>query len=77
MFSLSESVYNKLSKSDELYYTELTATEGYVRSSREYTVSVSDFTKNSMTSAKKNADTVKNSSSSTPDRLTMRITLPT
>ena len=69
VFSLDESVYNKLDKNDEIYYTELTAPEGYVRSSREYTVSVSDFTKNSMTSAKKNADTVKNSSSPTPDRL--------
>ena len=69
LFSLDERVYNRLDKDDEIYYTELTAPEGYIKSSREYTVSVDNFVKNSVLSAKRDADTVKNSSSSTPDRL--------
>ena len=69
VFSLDESVYNKLDKDDEIYYTELTAPEDYIKSSREYTVSVDNFVKNSVLSAKEKAATVKNSSSSTPDRL--------
>ena len=69
LFSLSESVYNKLSKSDELYYTELTAPDGYVKSSRKYDVSVNDFVKNNVIGAQKQAITVTNSRSSTPDRL--------
>ena len=69
LFSLDERVYNRLDKDDEIYYTELTAPDGYIKSSREYTVSVDNFVKNSVLSAKRDADTVKNSSSSTPDRL--------
>lgn len=69
LFSLDERVYNRLDKDDEIYYTELTAPDGYIKSSREYTVSVDNFVKNSVLSAKRDADTVKNSSSSTPDQL--------
>ena len=69
LFSLDERVYNRLDKDDEIYYTELTAPDGYIKSSREYTVSVDNFVKNSVLSAKRDADTVKNSSSSAPDRL--------
>ena len=68
VFSLDERDYYNLRTKDEIYYTELTAPEGYVRSSREYTVSKKDFTK-TRNEAKEKAATVKNSSSSTPDRL--------
>ena len=69
LFSLDERVYNKLDEDDEIYYTELTAPEGYIKSSREYTVSVDNFVKNSRASAKEKAKTVKNTRTSTPDRL--------
>nr|WP_320787675.1 S-layer homology domain-containing protein [Dysosmobacter sp.] len=68
-FSLDERVYNKLDKNDDLYVIELTAPDGYVKSSRKYDVSVNDFVKNDVIGAEKHAITVTNSRSSTPDRL--------
>ena len=68
-FSLDERVYNKLDKNDDLYVMELTAPDGYVKSSRKYDVSVNDFVKNDVIGAEKHAITVTNSRSSTPDRL--------
>ena len=68
-FSLDERVYNKLDKSDDLYVMELTAPDGYVKSSRKYDVSVNDFVKSNVIGAEKQAITVTNSRSSTPDRL--------
>ena len=68
-FSLDERVYNKLDKNDDLYVMELTAPDGYVKSSRKYDVSVNDFVKNNVIGAQKQAITVTNSRSSTPDRL--------
>ena len=68
-FSLDERVYNKLNKNDDLYVMELTAPDGYVKSSRKYDVSVNDFVKNNVIGAQKQAITVTNSRSSTPDRL--------
>ena len=68
-FSLDERVYNKLDKNDDLYVMELTAPDGYVKSSRKYDVSVNDFVKNNVIGAQEQAITVTNSRSSTPDRL--------
>lgn len=68
-FSLDERVYNKLDKNDDLYVMELTAPDGYVKSSRKYDVSVNDFVKSNVIGAEKQAITVTNSRSSTPDRL--------
>lgn len=68
-FSLDERVYNKLDKNDDLYVRELTAPDGYVKSSRKYDVSVNDFVKNNVIGAQEQAITVTNSRSSTPDRL--------
>ena len=68
-FSLDERVYDKLDKNDDLYVMELTAPDGYVKSSRKYDVSVNDFVKNNVIGAQKQAITVTNSRSSTPDRL--------
>ena len=68
-FSLDERVYKKLVKNDDLYVMELTAPDGYVKSSRKYDVSVNDFVKNNVIGAQKQAITVTNSRSSTPDRL--------
>ena len=62
-------MYNKLDKNDDLYVMELTAPDGYVKSSRKYDVSVNDFVKNNVIGAQKQAITVTNSRSSTPDRL--------
>ena len=67
-FSLDERVYNKL-YNDDLYVMELTAPDGYVKSSRKYDVSVNDFVKNNVIGAQEQAITVTNSRSSTPDRL--------
>ena len=66
-FSLDERVYKKLVKNDDLYVMELTAPDGYVKSSRKYDVSVNAFVKNF--GAQEHAITVTNSRSSTPDRL--------
>ena len=66
-FSLDKRVYNKLDKNDDLYVMELTAPDGYVKSSRKYDVSVNAFVKN--IGAQEHAITVTNSRSSTPDRL--------
>ena len=68
-FSLDERVYNKLNKNDDLYVMELTAPDGYVKSSRKYDVSVNAFVKNNVLGAQEHAITVTNSRSSTPDRL--------
>ena len=69
-FSLDERVYNKLDdKNDDLYVMELTAPDGYVKSSRKYDVSFNAFVKNSVIGAEEYAITVTNSRSSTPDRL--------
>ena len=68
-FSLDERVYDKLDKNDDLYVMELTAPDGYVKSSRKYDVSVNDFVKNNVIGAQEQAITVTNSRSSTPDRL--------
>ena len=68
-FSLDERVYNKLNKNDDLYVMELTAPDGYVKSSRKYDVSVNAFVKNNVLGAEEYAITVTNSRSSTPDRL--------
>ena len=38
-FSLDKRVYNKLDKNDDLYVRELTAPDGYVKSSRKYGLS--------------------------------------
>lgn len=68
-FSLDERVYKKLVKNDDLYVMELTAPDGYVKSSRKYDVSVNAFVKNNVLGAQEHAITVTNSRSSTPDRL--------
>ena len=68
-FSLDKRVYNKLGKNDDLYVMELTAPDGYVKSSRKYDVSVNAFVKNNVIGAQEQAITVTNSRSSTPDRL--------
>ena len=68
-FSLDERVYYKLKKNDDLYVMELTAPDGYVKSSRKYDVSVNAFVKNNVLGAQEHAITVTNSRSSTPDRL--------
>ena len=65
-FSLDERVYNKLNKNDDLYVMELTAPDGYVKSSRKYDVSVNAFVKNNVLGAQEHAITVTNSRSSTP-----------
>lgn len=67
-FSLDKRVYKKLDN-DDLYVMELTAPDGYVKSSRKYDVSVNAFVKNNVLGAEKQAITVTNSRSSTPDRL--------
>lgn len=48
---------------------ELTAPEGYVKSSREYSVSPEDFVKNNVLGAQKQALTVANARTSTPGLL--------
>ena len=68
-FALDERDYNKLSKNDDIYVTELTAPEGYVKSSREYSVSPEDFVKNNVLGAQKQALTVANARTSTPGLL--------
>ncbi len=68
-FSLDERVYKKLVKNDDLYVMELTAPDGYVKSSRKYDVSVNAFVENNVLGAQEHAITVTNSRSSTPDRL--------
>ncbi len=68
-FALDERDYNKLSKNDDIYVTELTAPEGYVKSSREYSVSPEDFVKNNALGAQKQALTVANARTSTPGLL--------
>ena len=67
-FSLDKRVYKKLDN-DDLYVMELTAPDGYVKSSRKYDVSVNALVKNNVLGAEKQAITVTNSRSSTPDRL--------
>ena len=68
-FALDERDCNKLSKNDDIYVTELTAPEGYVKSSREYSVSLEDFVKNNVLGAQKQALTVANARTSTPGLL--------
>ena len=68
-FNLDERVYNKLDKNDDLYVMELTAPDGYVKSSRKYDVSFNAFVKNNVRGAQEQALTVTNARSSTPDRL--------
>ena len=68
-FNLDERVYNKLYKNDDLYIMELTAPDGYVKSSRKYDVSFNAFVKNNVRGAQEQALTVTNARSSTPDRL--------
>ena len=69
-FNLDERVYYKLvDKNDDLYVMELTAPDGYVKSSRKYDVSFNAFVKNNVRGAQEQALTVTNSRSSTPDRL--------
>ena len=68
-FALDERDYNKLSKNDDIYVTELTAPEGYVKSSREYSVSPEDSVKNNALGAQKQALTVANARTSTPGLL--------
>ena len=68
-FNLDERVYNKLDKNDDLYFIELTAPDGYVKSSRKYDVSFNAFVKNNVRGAQEQALTVTNARSSTPDRL--------
>ena len=59
-FSLDKRVYKKLDN-DDLYVMELTAPDGYVKSSRKYDVSVNAFVKNNVLGAEKQAITVTNS----------------
>ncbi len=68
VFSLDERDYNKLCTKDEIYYTELTAPEGYVLDSAEHKIKAKDFS-DSLSTAVKNADTVQNYRGTTPDLL--------
>ena len=67
-FRVDESDYRKITTKSDLYYQELTAPEGYVVSSDKIDIEKSDLT-TSQTTAEKNAETVRNYRSSTPDLL--------
>ena len=67
-FRVDESSYRKITTTSSLYYQELTAPEGYVLSSDKIDIEKSDLTTN-QTTAEKNAETVRNYRSSTPDLL--------
>ena len=67
-FRVDESDYRKITTKSNLYYQELTAPEGYVVSSDKIDIEKSDLT-TSQTTAEKNAETVRNYRSSTPDLL--------
>ena len=68
LFRIDESAYRKITTKSDLYYQELTAPEGYVVSSDKIDIEKSDLT-TSQTTAEKNAETVRNYRSSTPDLL--------
>ena len=68
MFRVYESDYRKITTKSDLYYQELTAPEGYVVNSDKIDIEKSDLT-TSQTTAEKNAETVRNYRSSTPDLL--------
>ena len=67
-FRVDESDYRKITTKSDLYYQELTAPEGYVVSSDKIDIEKSDLT-TSQTTAEKNAETVRNYRSSTPNLL--------
>ena len=68
MFRVYESDYRKINAKSDLYYQELTAPEGYVVNSDEVSIEKSDLT-TSRSKAEKDAETVRNYRSSTPDLL--------
>lgn len=68
MFRVNESDYRKINAKSDLYYQELTAPEGYVVNSDEVSIEKSDLT-TSRSKAEKDAETVRNYRSSTPDLL--------
>lgn len=67
-FRVDENDYRKITTKSDLYYQELTAPEGYVVSSDKIDIEKSDLT-TSQTTAEKNAETVRNYRSSTPNLL--------
>ena len=68
MFRIGESDYRKITAKSDLYYQELTAPEGYVVSGDEASIEKNDL-KTNQTTAEKNAETVRNYRSSTPELL--------
>ena len=68
MFRIGESDYRKITAKSDLYYQELTAPEGYVVSGDEASIEKNDLKTNQAT-AEKNAETVRNYRSSTPELL--------
>ena len=68
MFRIGESDYRKITAKSGLYYQELTAPEGYVVSGDEASIEKNDL-KTNQTTAEKNAETVRNYRSSTPELL--------
>ena len=68
VFRVAESDYRKITSKSDIYYQELTAPEGYVMNSDKVSIEKSDLSAN-QTTAEKNAETVRNYRSSTPDLL--------
>ena len=68
IFQISKSDYNQIKTGDKLYYQELAAPEGYIVSNDKINIEKSELT-TSQTTAEKNAETVSNYRSFTPELL--------